>query len=458
MKTVVVIGAGFSGAVTAAQFLRNSVPGVRLVLINRSGAMARGLAYGTNSSLHLLNVPAGNMSAYVDDPDHFLRFCQSCDPAYTASSFVPRKLYGDYLTAVLDAAEKQCATGVTLERIISEVNCLRPDGEGACLELADGQCLKADQVVLAFGNFAPVDPCGFARIATTQQFQADPWVSLHPEPVDADASVLLVGTGLTALDVSLGLLQQGHRGPIYMVSRRGLRPLPHRPQRPSHEVSTQLVDEMLRSSAKVLEYVRLVRNAVREAQPYGLDWRDILAAIRTATPQLWQRLSEIERRRFLRHVQPYWDVHRHRVAPAAYQRFEEAMLAGQIQSLAGRVQNASSAGAEIIVDVKLRGQYRTQQLKVARVINCTGPNTDLGRVDDKLITQLREDGLIHADSLGLGLIVDDRLAVADCQGIAFTWLHYVGPMLKANYWEATAVPELRQHAKKLALNLIDLLR
>ncbi|MBC3207677.1 FAD/NAD(P)-binding protein [Pseudomonas sp. SWRI111] len=458
MKTVVIIGAGFSGAVTAAQFLRNSVTGVRLVLINRSGAMARGLAYGTNSSLHLLNVPAGNMSAYVDEPEHFLRFCQSYDPAHTASSFVPRKLYGEYLTAVLDAAEKQCASGVTLERIICEVNCLRPDGEGAQLELADGQCLKADQVVLAFGNFAPADPCGFARIASEQQFQADPWSSRHSDPIDENAPVLLVGTGLTALDVSLALMQQGHRGPIYMVSRRGLRPLPHRPQRPSHEVSAQLVDDLLRGPAKVLKYVRIVRNAVREAQPQGLDWRDVLAVIRTATPRLWQRLSEVERRRFLRHVQPYWDVHRHRVAPAAYQRFEKAVLAGQVQLLAGRVKNISLVGAEITVDVTLRGGERIQPLKVARVINCTGPNTNLARVNDKLITQMREDGLIQADPLGLGLVVDDRLAVEDCQGNAFTWLHYVGPMLKANYWEATAVPELRQHAKQLASSLIDSLR
>ncbi|WP_454868826.1 FAD/NAD(P)-binding protein [Pseudomonas farris] len=456
MKTLVIIGAGFSGAVTAAQFLRRSPPGVRVVLINRSGAMARGLAYGTNSSLHLLNVPAGNMSAYVDEPDHFLRFCQAQDAAYTASSFVPRKLYGDYLTTVLDDAEKYCTEGAMLERIISEVNCLRPDGAGAYLELANGECIKADQVVLAFGNFSPVDPYGFDLCMASHQYQSDPWAG-NSQINDANSPILLVGAGLTALDVSLGLLQQGHRGPIYMVSRRGLRPLPHRPQRPAQEVPISLVGDLMQAPPKVLEYVRLVRHAIDAARPHGLDWRDLLAIIRSATPQLWERLAEVERRRFLRHVQPYWDVHRHRVAPVAYQRFEEAVLAGQIYSVAGRIQKVSSNAGKISVDVRLRGEDRLQQLTVVRVINCTGPNTNLRRVDDMLITQLREDGLIQSDPLGLGLVVDERLAVKDANGNGSTWLHYIGPMLKANFWEATAVPELRQHAKVLASRLVNLL-
>ncbi|WP_306287180.1 FAD/NAD(P)-binding protein [Pseudomonas sp. MD195_PC81_125] len=161
MKTLVIIGAGFSGAVTAAQFLRRSPADVRVVLINRSGTMARGLAYGTNSSLHLLNVPAGNMSADVDDPEHFLRYCQAKDPAYTASSFVPRKIYGEYLTSVLDDAERHCASGVKLERIVAEVRSLQPRKTGAVVELANGQHIDAHQVVLAFGNFSPLDPPGF---------------------------------------------------------------------------------------------------------------------------------------------------------------------------------------------------------------------------------------------------------------------------------------------------------
>lgn len=453
MKTLVIIGAGFSGAVTAAQFLRYSPSDVRVVLINRSGSMARGLAYGTNSSLHLLNVPAGNMSAYVDDPEHFLRFCQAQDLAYKASSFVPRKIYGDYLASVLDEAEKQARSNVKLERVISEVESLREDGVGAVLELSNGQQINADQVVLAFGNFSPLDPPGFDSSLNPLRYQSDPWSSSERPLGDEESPVLLVGTGLTALDVSLGLLQQGHRGPIYMVSRRGLRPLPHRQQRSPHEVPAVITQKLLEATPSVLEYLRVMRHEINLAKSQDFDWRDLLAAMRPITAQLWTRLPDTERRRFLRHLQPYWDVHRHRVAPAAYMRFEAALESGQVCSMAGRMRKVTPHSSGLTVGIELREGQHLTNIDVDRVINCTGPNTNLSRVNDTLINQLRDAGLIQPDALGLGLTLSQHLEVKDIGGRTVPWLNYIGPMLKADLWEATAVPELRQFAKTLAVRL-----
>lgn len=455
MKTLVIIGAGFSGAVTAAQFLRRSPSDVRVVLINRSGTMARGLAYGTNSPLHLLNVPAGNMSADVDDPEDFLRFCQARDPACTASSFIPRKIYGEYLTSVLDDAEKHCAKGVTLERIVAEVRSLQPRQSGAVVELANGQFIIADQVVLAFGNFSPLDPPGFCSSMGVDRYQADPWAGVSRKSADLNHPVLLVGSGLTALDVSLGLLQSGHQGPIHMVSRRGLRPLPHRSKRTAEEVPADFASRLLRLTPSVRAYVQLLRGAIKASERSGLDWRDWVAALRPVTAQLWERLPIAERRRFLRHLQPYWDVHRHRVAPAAYQRFEEALASGQIRFLAGRIKSVTVGLDHLHVGIQTRDEQRLEELEVEQVINCTGPTTNLYRVNDPLIQQLCADGLIQVDALGLGLCVDGELAVKNTAGASSSWLHYVGPMLKADYWEATAVPELRQYSKNLAVKLVD---
>lgn len=455
MKTVVIIGAGFSGAVTAAQLLRHSPPDVRVVLINRSGAMARGLAYGTNSPLHLLNVPAGNMSADVDDPEHFLRFCQVGDATCTASSFVPRKIYGEYLTSVLDDAERHCAHGVRLERIVAEVRRLQPRETGAVVELTNGQCIDADQVVLAFGNFSPLDPPGFCASMSAERYQPDPWASGASPASDPNRLVLLVGAGLTALDVSLGLLQSGHKGPIYMISRRGLRPLPHRPKRTTDEVSADFAARLLQATPSVRVYLQLIRREIKAARKHRLDWRDLVAALRPITPDLWIRLPIAERRRFLRHLQPYWDVHRHRVAPAAYKRFEEALETGQVRCLAGRIKSVEASVDYLRIRIQRRNEKLLEEIKAEQVINCTGPTTDLYRVKDPLIQQLCADGLIQVDRLGLGLCVNERLAVKSSSGICSSWLYYVGPMLKADYWEATAVPELRQYSKKLAVNLVD---
>ncbi|MDD1009921.1 FAD/NAD(P)-binding protein [Pseudomonas shahriarae] len=456
MKTLVIIGAGFSGAVTAAQFLRHSPPDTRVVLINRSGAMARGLAYGTNSSLHLLNVPAGNMSAYVDDPDHFLRFCQAQDSAFVASSFVPRKIYGDYLACVLDEAEELARADVKLERVISEVNSLRPEGAGAVLELSNGQQIRADQVVLAFGNFSPLDPPGFGP-SLGDRYQSDPWSVEDMRTTDQESPILLIGAGLTALDVSLGLLQQGHRGPIYMISRRGLRPLPHRPQRSPHEISAMIAKRLLESAPSVRRYMRVMRDEINLSKSQGLDWRDLLAAMRSITSTLWTRLPDVERRRFLRHVQPYWDIHRHRVAPAAYLGFEAALNASQVRLMAGRIKTVTPKATGLTIGFESREGQQLSYIDVTRVINCTGPSTNLARVNDKLIEQLRDSGLILPDALGLGLKLSERFVVKDINSHAVPWLNYIGPMLKADLWEATAVPELRQFAKALALRLAELM-
>lgn len=452
MKTLVIIGAGFSGTATAIQFLKHSPPGVRVILINRSGAMARGLAYGTNSSQHLLNVPVGNMTALVDEPESFLNFCQSRLPGVVASSFVPRKLYGDYLALMLAAAERDCRD-VSLQRLSTEVHSLRPVENGAVVELANGEVLNADQVVLAFGHFAPLDPPGVAPAIQAGRYQQDPWERNHVQ-VATGKPVLLLGSGLTALDVALGF-NQSNPGPIYMLSRRGLLPLAHRPHRSGVAPVGGFSERLLSMPPTASNYLREIRQQIKTGANDGVDWRDLLAALRPATPQLWARLPEIERRRFLRHLQPYWDVHRHRVAPETYDRFQEALASGRIKPMAGRI-NAMDLGAEgMRVSIQQRGGDRVEQIDVAQVINCTGPNSNLHRVNDRLIVQLLDEGLVQPDLHGLGLCVDGRLAVKNAEGIASSWLSYVGPMLKADFWEATAVPELRQSAKFLACRLVE---
>ncbi|HEX5685481.1 MAG TPA: hypothetical protein VFY73_15785 [Ideonella sp.] len=62
------------------------------------------------------------------------------------------------------------------------------------------------------------------------------------------------------------------------------------------------------------------------------------------------------------------------------------------------------------------------------------------------------------DEMGLGLCVDDRRRLLDAAGRPQPCLHYVGPMLKAQYWEAVAVPELRVRARSVAEQVVRALR
>uniref|UniRef100_UPI0035CD1D01 FAD/NAD(P)-binding protein n=1 Tax=Pseudomonas chlororaphis TaxID=587753 RepID=UPI0035CD1D01 len=242
---------------------------------------------------------------------------------------------------------------------------------------------------------------------------------------------------------------------IYMLSRRGLQPLAHRPHGSDLTPIIGASERLLEVEPTAGNYLREIRSLVKAGAAIGRDWRDFIAALRPATAALWARLPEVERRRFLRHLQPYWDVHRHRVAPETYNRFQEALTSGRIISIAGRIKVISPEGEGVRVSIQRRGSDQIEHVDVSQVINCTGPNSNLRYVNDRLITQLRGEGLIQPDTLGLGLHVDERLAVKNAAGDASSWLFYIGPMLKADFWEATAVPELRELAKTLACRLVE---
>jgi uncharacterized NAD(P)/FAD-binding protein YdhS len=448
MKTLVIIGAGFSGTVAAIEFLRTAPADSRLIIINRSGQMAKGLAYGTNSPIHLLNVPAGNMTAIVSEPDSYLKYCQVTDKTITASSFTPRQLYGEYLEYLLNNAELEAKDRVQLERITANVQRISPMASGAKLELDTPPEIIADQVILALGHFPPLTPFSLRALQDSEHYLSDPWSTTTGVPKDSCAPVLLVGGGLTALDVISSLKKANHTGDIYMLSRRGLLPLSHRQSRGTTKSHDSLLDQLIQQTPTVLNYLRSIRMYINR-QPDS-NWRDVLAALRPITPKLWIRLPEAERSRFLRHVQPYWDVHRHRVAPNTFAIFEEALKSQKLIQIVGRITSAEEKNKGARITIALRGKHQTTTVDVEVIINCTGPNSNPKLINEALIKTLIEDDLISIDKHSIGINVNSDLAVIDSKGRASEWLNYVGPMLKATFWEATAVPELRVHAANVA--------
>ena len=454
MKTLVIIGSGFSGAVTAIEFLRRRGGQDRVIIVNRSGTMARGLAYGTNSSHHLLNVPAGNMTALVQEPDSFLEYCKAREPNSGGHSFMPRKLYGEYLHQLLDVELKRHSR--TARHLVAEVTRLEPCANGIRIHLGSDEVLDADHVVLAFGNFSPRSPAMMQSPHVQPFYDKDPWSPDRPAKIEPNASVALLGCGLTALDVLTSLKQAGHAGPILMLSRRGLLPTAHRQLHSHKHDLSSVAEQLLSEPPSALKYLRSVRQAIREKESAGLDWRDVIAALRRATPELWKRLPVTERQRFLRHLQPYWDIHRHRAAPDTHDLFARTLESGRLRTLAGRLISAQRDGDGVLLEIRSRKTQRVERVHVDRIINCTGPDSDLRHTREPLLAQLIESGMLVPDALGLGLHVNDELAVMDSTGSPSPSLSYVGPMLKAKWWEATAVPELRQHSHKLAVRLADL--
>jgi uncharacterized NAD(P)/FAD-binding protein YdhS len=447
--SVAIIGGGFSGAVLAAQLLRRGDPACSVVVVEKTSSVGRGLAYGTECPSLLLNVRARNMSAFADDPTHFLRWAQSNhDPATGPGSFLPRAVYGRYIQAVLDEAVH---TGgeQRLQWVKDEALRVSPTGDGTLNVALSGRVVRADAVVLALGNCPPGDPFAAWDAKAGTRYFLNPWSHSTFKDVENSGDILLVGSGLTSVDVAVELRLRGCRGIIHILSRRGLLPQPHR----ATDASPPFWNK---SSPKTIRgLLSLVRQQVHQAKEQRIEWQSVFDSLRPQVAQIWRSLSEPERRRFLRHVRPYWEVHRHRTAPQIAQSIAEEISRRQIQVHAGRITDYEEEDYRVRVTYRDRRSNKSNSLSVDRVINCTGPESNCRRMDNPLISDLLASGFARPDPLFLGLDVSSDGALISRNGIVSESLFAVGPIRKGSLWESTAVPELREQIHNLANHLLD---
>jgi uncharacterized NAD(P)/FAD-binding protein YdhS len=435
-ETVAIVGAGYSGSLLAVQMLRRTH--ARVLLIERGPAFGLGLAFGTTCPAHLLNVRSGRMSAFPDDPNHFVRWLQTNHPELAdAAGFAPRMVYGAYVRATLD--EAAAAHPDRLERITGEVVDIKTDASGARLALGDGRQLKAERVVLALGN-PPPDPSGAAglRPGESERFINDPWAPGALASIKPADEVLLIGSGLTMIDVVLALDTQGWLGRAQALSRRGLLPRPHAPKQ-EHVPPWPMPDANMSMRLKTFR-----------ARAERVGWGDAMDEVRPFNQALWRSADRVERRRFLRHLRPWWDVHRHRTATEVGARIQALIDAGTLSIGGGRVVGAELRAAGIWIEWRPRGEVQTRRDRFDRVINCTGPLSNLKRSPDPLHRSLLDQGLARTDPDRLGLDTDASLRVLGADGRANPRLYAVGPITRGEAWEIIAVPEIRGQVAELA--------
>lgn len=448
-RTIVIVGAGFSGTAVATQLLRlDHAQPLRIVLVERAQTTG-GVAYAMRGKSFLLNVPAGRMSLNSHDPLQFLAYAQRSVPQATAEDFLPRALYGQYLEASLRNASQAAPSHVRLQRVHGEVIAIEKPHRTTSLRvhLHTEGTITAHAVVLAPGNPGPAALPGGAGLPRSH-YVADPWQS--PPEFRTGESVLVVGTGLTMADIVLAGEQAAEgRLTIHALSRHGLLPACQTQFHQSHDECHGRA--LIRgTSISVRALVREVRALAEHIELRGGDWREAIGAVRGVAAQLWQRMATRERQRFLRHVRAYWEVHRHRLPQATWSTLHELRRSARLQVHAGRLLNLEQAGRKVRATWRPRGMSAATTLLVDRVVNCTGPQYDARHSRERVLRSLIAEGLAVPDALGLGIATDACGALVDASGATAGNLYYIGPMLRPRFWETTAVQELRAHAEALA--------
>jgi uncharacterized NAD(P)/FAD-binding protein YdhS len=430
---VVIIGGGFSGTMLAAQLARR---GLTAIVVEGRGRAGKGTAFSTPEEVHLLNVPASKMSAWPDKADDFAETVAG--ESYRPTDFVPRRRFGAYVTAILDEARTSGRVTVVDGQAIDA----QPGEDGWTVTLADGSRVGARAVALAQGN-QPPEPLRAAEGVSPELFVNDPWSDRGRAAVlrvaEEGGDVLIVGTGLTMVDVVLSLDAAGHQGRIVALSRRGLTPRAHAPFEPAPVER----DEVPRGSVRGLW--RWLRKRGAE-----LGWRGAVDSLRPHSQALWQSLDEEQQKRFLRHARPWWDVHRHRIAPEVAAVLKRLIGEGRLEIVAGRIKSLRQGNRELVAGIQRRGTSETKERHFALGVNCTGPLGAIGRSEDGVLRKLFDDGLARPDWLGMGLDVDDRSRVAGAERL---WA--VGPLTKGRFWEIVAVPDIRGQVADVAKDIAE---
>jgi uncharacterized NAD(P)/FAD-binding protein YdhS len=438
---IIVVGGGASGVLLAAHLLRTRDADIRITLIEKRPVFGQGLAYSTDLADHVLNVSALGMSAYADDPEHFLRWLIDRGLATPENPriYVPRRIYGEYLATVLSDLRGSENEQGRLHLLSEECVSVTTTAAGVEVKLANGASLVGHVAVLAVGH--------------EEQPSVEKAITIRPgspddTPIGPNGQVLILGTGLSMVDAFLSLTAKGHRGKIIALSRRGLVPSIHQAGKP---IRLDAADVPL--GTELSYFVSWFRQLVRDTEKNGGDWRDVVDGIRPFNQRIWQSWPHSAKRRFIEHTRAWWDIHRHRMPPELHERVIRAVAERELELVAGKLVEAKPAGDGVQATIRRRHGPETETISVARIYDCTGITTDLAAGSNRIVRSLIDHGLARPDPLRIGLDVTPQCALVDSDGQPSERLFAIGPLTRGAFFEIEAIPDIRVQCAGLAKQL-----
>jgi len=445
MKRITIIGGGASGTLLAVNLIKHGGDEpLEINLVEKHGTIGRGVAYSTVEDIHLLNVPAAKMGAFPDDIEHFQRWLKDNDYDYMPGDFVPRKIYGSYLREVFSDTISNRKANVSVNLLDDEAIDVFTDKDSALVLLNSGEVLPSHRVVLAFGNFLPpVPPTETSEFTSAEKYFQNAWDANLPDKISRNDNILVIGTGLTAVDNILSFYHKGHQGKITALSTHGWFPTVHQPA----EAYPSFKDEIY-NEKNIRRIFKAIRGHCRNAE----NWRGVIDSLRPYTQDVWHGLPVAEKQKFMRRLRRVWDISRHRIPPKCNDTLEKMQQEGALEVRRGKLRDIKVRDGQFDVIFTLKG--RKQKLTVDAVVNCTGSESNFAKVDFPLVKSLIEKGEIEPDELRLGLKATPDGKIINRENQTSNVLSTLGTALKGVLWESTAMPEIRAQARNLALKLL----
>lgn len=453
MTDIAIIGGGAAGAAVFGELLRRHDRRGTVHWITGCLEPGRGVAYATDDERHLLNVRAAGMGLFTDQKDDFLQHASRSLGQVQGADFLPRRLFGEFIEAQVRARMTEAqASGVRFQVHHVRATAVHRQAERIYgVELGQGGTLAVDAVVLAIGALAPRPlKTVSADALSSDAYALDPWS--QEQPSSAPRRVLVIGTGLTAVDTLISASTRWPHAELVAVSRHGLLPFQH----PAAPVAPYPFQEDLNAALLNADGVGAMTRLVREAltDPATTDWRAVIDGMRPINATLWQGLTQAQRRQFLRHLRWVWEASRHRTAPASSETVHALIESGRLQLHAARVLAVDGRGP-LAVTVRSRATQLVSTIEADRVIQATGLDTAVAYARDPLLAQLLKEGLATPDALQLGVAAEADGQLLDATGEPQPGLYGIGSLLRGNLWECTAMPEIRAAAYRLARKLIS---
>jgi uncharacterized NAD(P)/FAD-binding protein YdhS len=459
-KTITIIGAGFSGLMTAIHLIVSQRNDIEIVVVSPQKCFTKGMAYNTYSKHHLLNVVVGKMSCFPEKPEHFLEWLSQKEPYdkldknLLATIFAPRKLYGEYLQETwqyIIASYKPDNLKIIHQEVLN-VDYVQ-ESQQYEIQTHDNQIFKTDYLVLATGNELPKNPTIInTRFFDSSHYFQNPWVQKSVEHTENSENILLIGNGLTMVDVVLGLQENHFQGKIYSLSPNGFQILPHRHNGVPY---SQMLPE-IHSPYSITKLFSIFRKHITFVRQFGISAEPVIDSVRNISQKIWQELSLLDKQIFMRHARHLWGVARHRLPTYIYDKIQDLQRSQHLQILKGKLLNLEEENHQKIkVSYWDKKNQKENYIWVNRVINCTGPNTDISQSNNPLIQNLHQKGLIQADTMKLGIQTDTNGRVYQSNNEIHHRFFALGSLLKGMLWESTAVPELRVQAKSLAQFMLE---